>query len=89
MFGDYNERDYVDPNFDVFPEERNTNPMHKYAARGSFSDPALLRQTYGDVFNTQNQRRRSRKRARVMYMPKNNYGVVMLKLDKKTKRVRI
>ena len=34
-------------------------------------------------------RRRSTKRARVMYMPKNNYEVVMLKLDKKTKRVRI
>lgn len=30
-----------------------------------------------------------RGRARVLYMPKNNYWVVVLKTDKKTKRVRI
>ena len=53
LFGDYNERDYVD--LGGLHEESNTNPMHKYHVRGTFSDPALLRKTYGNVLNTQNR----------------------------------
>ena len=64
LFGDYNERDYVD--LGGLHEESNTNPMHKYHVRG-ISDPALLRKTYGKVLNTQNRDARNAADRRIFW----------------------